>query len=68
MIEVRSGRSKEQFEALDRANSEKSRRLLSLHINESDVYSAVWISRDYFETAKTVLAAQGITCAEKKDA
>jgi hypothetical protein len=65
MIEVRSGRNKEQFEAFDRANGEAGRQLLSLHINESDVYSAVWISKDYLETAKVVLTAQGITCAEK---
>jgi hypothetical protein len=26
--------------------------LLSLHINASDVYSAVWISSDHFDTSK----------------
>ena len=41
VIEVRWGRTKDLFEELDRANREKNRRLLSLHINESDVYSAV---------------------------
>jgi hypothetical protein len=66
-IEVRSGRSKDKFEEYDRANGERNSRLLSLHVNESDIYSAVWISADYFETAKAVLVAHGITCAERKD-
>ena len=67
-IEVRSGRSKEKFEEHDRINRERNLRLLSLHINESDIYSAVWISADYFETAKSFLSAHGITCAERKEA
>jgi hypothetical protein len=67
VIEVRSGRTKDLFEELDRANREKNRRLLSLHINESDVYSAVWISSDHFETGRAFLAAQGITTAERSE-
>jgi hypothetical protein len=66
-IEVRSGRTKDLFEELDRANREKNRRLLSLHVNESDVYSAVWISSDHFETGKAFLAAHGITPAERRE-
>jgi hypothetical protein len=68
MIEVRSGRTKDKFEELDRANRDSNFRLLSLHVNESDVYSAVWVSSDHFETAKTFLAAHGITPAERHDA
>jgi hypothetical protein len=67
VIEVRSGRTKDLFEELDRANREKNRRLLSLHVNESDVYSAVWISSDHFETGKAFLAAHGITPAERRE-
>jgi hypothetical protein len=67
VIEVRSGRTKDLFEELDRANREKNRRLLSLHINESDVYSAVWISSDHFETGKAFLATHGITPAERRE-
>jgi hypothetical protein len=67
VVEVRSGRTKDLFEELDRANREKNRKLLSLHINESDVYSAVWISSDHFETGKAFLAAHGITPAERRD-
>src|SRR5579872_3066442 len=63
-IEVRSGRSKEKFEEHDRINRERNLRLLSLHVNESDIYSAVWISADYFAAAKPFLTAHGITCAE----
>ena len=67
-VEVRSGRTKEKFEEFDRVNRDRTWKLLSLHINESDVYSAVWISPDYFETAKTFLAAHGITVAERCEA
>jgi hypothetical protein len=67
IMEIRSGRNRDAFEELDRANRDKSRRLLSLHVNESDVYSAVWISSDHFETAKSFLAAHGITLAERRE-
>jgi len=68
VFEVRSGRTKEKFEEFDGVNREKTWRLLSLHINESDVYSAVWISPDHFETAKAFLLAHGIATAERRDA
>jgi hypothetical protein len=68
MIEVRSARSKEWFAEHDQANRERKMHLLSLHINDSDVYSAVWISEDHFKAAQALLAAHGITCAETKDA
>jgi hypothetical protein len=66
-IEVRSGRMKDKFEEFDRVNRAKSWRLLSLHVNESDVYSAVWITSDHFETAKSFLIAHGITTAERQE-
>lgn len=64
-FEVRSGRAKEQFEAFDRANSEHGNRLLSLHVSEQGLYSAVWISSEHFEEGRTFLAAFGITPPEK---
>ncbi len=67
LFEVRSGRTKDKFEEIDSANRERNYRLLSLHINESDMYSAVWISSDHFETAKSFLASHGITVAERQD-
>jgi len=67
-IEVRSGRTRDKFEELDAVSRDKHRRLLSLHINESDVYSAVWISPDHFETARNFLGAHGITTAEMQEA
>ena len=67
LIEVRSGRSKEKFEEFDRANRNKGWQLLSLHINENDVYSAVWISSGHFEIAKTFLLAHGIRTAERHE-
>jgi len=66
LIEVRSGRTKAKFEEFDQVNRDKNWRLLSLHINESDVYSAVWISSDHFETAKAYLAAHGISTATRQ--
>jgi hypothetical protein len=68
LIEVRSGRSKDKFEELDRVNRDRNLRLLSLHINESEVYSAVWISSSHYEAAKAFLAAHGISPAESHDA
>jgi hypothetical protein len=68
VIEVRSGRARDKFEEFDRVNRDRSLRLLSLHINESDVYSAVWISSDHLKTAKVFLAAHGISPAQRQDA
>lgn len=67
-LEVRSGRIKEKFQELDRVIHERGWKLLSLHINESDVYSAVWIAPDQFETAKAFLTAHAITVAERREA
>ena len=65
-VEARSGRTKEVFEQIDAVNQEKNWRLLSLHVNENEIYSAVWISSDHFETAKAFLLAHGITPAERR--
>lgn len=65
-IEVRSGRTKEKFEDFDRMNAEHGRALLSLHISESKIYSAVWISPEHHDIGKAVLASHGITVAERK--
>jgi hypothetical protein len=67
ITEIRSGRMKEKFTEFDQAGIENNRKLVSLHVNESDLHSAVWISADHYETAKTVLTAYGITCAERKE-
>ena len=66
-VEVRSGRAKGKFEEFDRANCGRGWRLLSLHLNENDVYSAVWISADHFGIAQTFLAAHGVVTAAKKN-
>jgi hypothetical protein len=67
MIEVRSGRSKDKFEEFDRVNREKNWRLVSLHVNESEMYSAVWITSEHLETVRGFLKAHGITPAERKE-
>ena len=67
-IEVRTNRTKDKFEEFDSANRDKQWPLLSLHISDNGLYSAVWIPPDYFEMAKAFLAAHGITPAERHDA
>jgi len=64
--EVRSGRTRDKFEEIDRGAHDKGWRLLALHINESELYSGVWITPDHFETAKSFLLAHGITTAERQ--
>jgi hypothetical protein len=64
-VEIRSGRTLEQFIAFDQKNAEPDRRLLSLHVSENHIYSAVWISADQYETAASILAAYGITPAQR---
>jgi len=66
--EVRSGRTKDKFEQIDNATRDQPWRLLSLHVSDDGLYSAVWISADHYETAKTWLAAHGVTTAEVHDA
>jgi len=65
LFEVRSGRTLGQFEEFDRGNIERGWPLLTLHLNQSDVYSAVWISAPHYETAKKVLTVYGITPASR---
>jgi len=69
LFEVRSGRTKDKFEEIDNTNMKRDKPwwLLSLHISEAGLYSAVWITADHFETAKAFLAAHGITTAESLD-
>jgi hypothetical protein len=67
-IEIRSGRSRQKFEEIDLRNAANNRPLLSLHIDEKEIYSAVWISAEHYETAKAMLAVYGITPAERKAA
>ena len=68
LLEVRSGRAKDKFEEIDNAKRDQPWRLLSLHISDAGLYSAVWISSDHYEMAKVYLAAHGITTAETHDA
>jgi hypothetical protein len=68
LCEVRSGRAKEKFLDFDRANQERDWRLLSLHVSEDELYSAVWISNDHYEAGVTFLRHFGISAAERKKA
>lgn len=67
LLEVRSGRTKDKFEEIDNTKRDKPWRLLSLHISDAGLYSAVWISMDHYQIAKDHLAAHGITTAESHD-
>lgn len=67
-FEVRSHLTKDQFEEIVQNNRERGWPLLSLHINENDIHSAVWISPEHYDTATAVLASYGITPAQQKPA
>ena len=66
LVEIRSGRTEAQFKGFDQANSGRKWPLLSLHINESALYSAAWISPEHYETACSILAFYGVTPARRK--
>jgi hypothetical protein len=61
--EIRSGRTLTQFEEYDRGNLARGWPLLSLHLNEKDLYSAVWVAPHIFDEATKVLSGFGITPA-----
>ena len=63
--EIRSGRTLEQFEEFDHRNAERGWPLLTLHVNEAGIHSAVWLAPNHRQLAITVLAGYGITPAEK---
>lgn len=67
ILEVRSGREREKFEEYDRVNRERNRVLLSLHINEKSLYSAVWISAEHHEAASRLLKFYGISGAQSSE-
>jgi hypothetical protein len=63
--EIRSGRTLEQFETFDSGNLSRGWPLLSLHVNERGIYSAVWLAPNHIEMAQKVMAAHGITPASR---
>ncbi len=63
--EVRSGRTLEQFVEFDRRNAERGWPLLTLHVNETGIHSAVWLAPNHRPLAIKVLAGYGVTPAEK---
>lgn len=63
--EVRSGRTNEKFGDFDRANQQRDWRLLSLHVSEDELYSAVWLSAPHYEAGVAHLRLFGISPAEK---
>jgi hypothetical protein len=64
--EVRSGRTLERFKEFDDANVERGWALLSLHVNENQMYSAVWISSCHYDCGVDILAGYGITPARRE--
>jgi hypothetical protein len=63
--EVHSGCTPAQFEEFDRGYLERGWLLLSLHISEGDLYSAVWITQEHVKIAGRFLASYGITPASQ---
>lgn len=66
-LEVRTGREREKFEDFDRMNRERNRLLLSLHINEKQICSAVWISAEHHAAATQLLKLYGISVAQSSE-
>jgi hypothetical protein len=66
--EVRSGRDRHQFVAFDKTNVERGWPLLSLHVSEQEIYSAVWICPEHYEAGVQMLATYGISPASKGEA
>jgi hypothetical protein len=62
-FEVRSGRTREQFEEFDARNAARGWSLLSLHISENGIHSAVWISETHSGAGTAMLQHFGITPA-----
>jgi len=65
--EVRSGRDRAKFEEFDRLNRERDLLLLSLHVNENQIYSAVWIAAEHREAASQLLKLYGISAAQSTE-
>jgi hypothetical protein len=63
--EVRSGRNLEQFVKFDQGNVSRGWPLLTLHITEGGIYSAVWLAPNHLKLAQKVMAGYGITQASK---
>ncbi len=64
-FEVRSGRTRAEFEEYDRVNAERNWTLLTLHVWNRH-YSAVWVSAEQYAGAVTVLQYYGISPAQKQ--
>lgn len=64
--EVRSGRTKEKFVDFDRVNQQRGWHLLSLHVSEQELYSAVWISAQHYDAGVAFLRHFGISPAERR--
>jgi Glyoxalase superfamily protein len=67
LCEVRSARPKDVFLEFDRKNRAQGRRLVSLHVNSDEKYSAVWLSHEHYATAVQHLSRFGIAPAENRE-
>jgi hypothetical protein len=63
--EIRSGRSLEQFTKFDQGNVTRGWSLLTLHVSEEGIYSAVWLAPNHVELARKVMASYGIKPANR---
>ena len=64
-FEVRSGRSENLFREFDEKASDRGVALLSLHINEDRLYSAVWVAEEHLDSATTSLNGFGLSRATR---
>jgi hypothetical protein len=63
--EVRSARTKERFAEYDRRNQQRDWRLLSLHVSEDQLYSAVWITAGHYDEGVRFLRRYGVSAAQR---
>jgi hypothetical protein len=64
--EVRTGRTLEQLTKFDQVNKERDWPLLTLHINDRGIYSAVWLAPNHLELAQKVMTSYGISPASRE--
>lgn len=64
-FEVRSGRAEDVFRECDEMASDRGLALLSLHISEDRLYSAVWVAEEHLDSATTSLRGFGLSRASR---
>lgn len=65
--EVRTGRTAEKFVDFDANNHARGWKLLSLHVSDDGLHSAVWLSEEQWVLGRFYLSQFGIGAAQRLD-